>query len=161
VWASVLPRLSFKPEDGDWRSRWSASSISGRSRASLCVQILDHPPPVSAAVLLRLTRARSCWSQRDWVSDARVNALYSGPTTAIGLLTSVPSSALADMLRTADDVGLRPESTLPARPVSKAPSKRDFGRRLCWPFASEPKQLGKLSLVARKGRGRREESGCL
>jgi exodeoxyribonuclease VII large subunit len=98
VWASTLARLSFVPEEGDGvvvvgrLNFWSA-------RASLSVQVLDLRPGLSA-VLRQFERVRALLEPEGLFDRARKRPLPAMPAR-IALLTSVPSSALADMLRTA------------------------------------------------------------
>ncbi len=98
VWASTLARLSFVPEEGDGvvvvgkMNFWTA-------RASLTVQVLDLRPGLTA-VLRQFEQARSQLEPEGLFAAERKRPLPALPRR-IALLTSVPSSALADMLRTA------------------------------------------------------------
>ena len=98
VWASKLAQLSYKPKDGDGvtvvgkLNFWSA-------RASLTVQALDIRPSLST-VLRDFERVRQLLEQEGVIDSSRQRPLPSQPSS-IAVLTSVPSSALADMLRTA------------------------------------------------------------
>lgn len=98
VWASQLSRLSHQPAEGDGvlvvgkLNFWAA-------RASLCVQVLDLRPSLSA-VLRRFEEVRQRLEPEGLLDPARKRPLPPLPA-AIALLTSSPSSALADMLRTA------------------------------------------------------------
>lgn len=98
VWASSLARLSFVPEEGDGvvvvgkLNFWTA-------RASLTVQVLDLRPGLTA-VLRQFERVRSQLEPEGLFAVERKRPLPTLPGR-IALLTSVPSSALADMLRTA------------------------------------------------------------
>ena len=98
VWASQLGKLSFVPEDGDGvvvvgkLNFWS-------SRASLCVQALDIRPSLSS-VLRQFEQVRERLAAEGLLDPARKRPLPPFPRR-IALLTSRPSSALADMLRTA------------------------------------------------------------
>jgi exodeoxyribonuclease VII large subunit len=98
VWASQLPRLSYRPEEGD------GVVVVGKlnfwaSRASLVVQILDLRPSLTS-VLRRFERVRVELAAEGLFDSERKRSLPETPRR-IALLTSVPSSALADMLRTA------------------------------------------------------------
>ncbi|MFZ9462547.1 MAG: exodeoxyribonuclease VII large subunit, partial [Vulcanococcus sp.] len=96
VWASQLSRLSHQPQEGDGvvvvgkLNFWSA-------RASLCVQVLDLRPSLSA-VLRRFEQVRQTLEPEGLLDPSRRRPLPLLPA-AIALLTSAPSSALADMLR--------------------------------------------------------------
>ncbi len=98
VWASSLARLSFVPEEGDGvvvvgkLNFWTA-------RASLTVQVLDLRPGLTA-VLRQFERVRCQLEPEGLFAAERKRPLPTLPGR-IALLTSVPSSALADMLRTA------------------------------------------------------------
>ena len=98
VWASQVPKLSFMPSDGDGvvvvgkLNFWAA-------RASLNVQVLDLRPSLSS-VLRRFERVRQQLEPEGLLDPGRKRPLPESPAR-IALLTSVPSSALADMLRTA------------------------------------------------------------
>jgi exodeoxyribonuclease VII large subunit len=98
VWASQVSRLSFLPSDGDGvlvvgkLNFWAA-------RASLNVQVLDLRPSLSS-VLRRFERVRQQLEPEGLLASERKRPLPASPGR-IALLTSVPSSALADMLRTA------------------------------------------------------------
>ena len=98
VWASKLAQLSYRPEDGD------GVTVVGKlnfwaARASLTVQALDIRPSLST-VLRDFERVRQLLEQQGVIDPNRQRRLPSQPST-IAVLTSVPSSALADMLRTA------------------------------------------------------------
>jgi exodeoxyribonuclease VII large subunit len=100
VWASQLARLSFRPEDGD------GVTVVGKlnfwvARAALSVQILDVRPSLSS-VLRRFERVRETLQGTGLFAASRKRPLPAIPEV-IALLTSVPSSALADMLRTASE----------------------------------------------------------
>ena len=100
VWASQLSKLSVQPSEGD------GVLVVGKlnfwaSRASLCVQILDIRPSLSA-VLRQFERVRDLLEPEGLLAPQRKRALPAMPE-AIALLTSSPSSALADMLRTAQE----------------------------------------------------------
>jgi exodeoxyribonuclease VII large subunit len=98
VWASTIDRLSFVPEEGD------GVVVVGKlnfwaTRANLTVQVLDLRPGLTA-VLRQFERVRALLEPEGWFEAARKRPLPALPRR-IALLTSVPSSALADMLRTA------------------------------------------------------------
>ncbi|MEB3332537.1 MAG: exodeoxyribonuclease VII large subunit [Synechococcaceae cyanobacterium] len=98
IWASQLQKLAFQPSDGDGvlvvgkLNFWQA-------RASLSVQILDLRPSLTA-VLRRFETVRAQLEPEGLFEPTRKRPLPLEPAR-IALLTSVPSSALADMLRTA------------------------------------------------------------
>ena len=100
VWASRLSRLPFIPEEGDGvvvvgkLNFWAA-------RATVSVQILDLRPSLSA-VLRQFERVRALLAPEGLLEPERKRPLPPFPSR-IAILTSVPSSALADMLRTAKE----------------------------------------------------------
>lgn len=98
VWASQLPRLSHQPSDGD------GVVVVGKlnfwaNRASLSVQVLDLRPSLST-VLRQFERVSQLLEVEGLLDPARKRPLPETPRQ-IAVLTSVPSSALADLLRTA------------------------------------------------------------
>ncbi len=100
IWASQLQKLSFVPEEGDGvvvvgkLNFWAA-------QARLTVQILDVRPSLTA-VLRQFERVRCLLAPEGLFDPERRRPLPPWPGR-IALLTSVPSSALADMLRTAKE----------------------------------------------------------
>ena len=100
VWASQLNKLSHQPQEGD------GVVVVGKlnfwaTRASLCVQVLDLRPSLST-VLLRFEQVRQQLEPEGLFAPERKRPLPAMPA-AVALLTSSPSSALADMLRTAQE----------------------------------------------------------
>ena len=100
VWSSQRERLSYQPREGD------GVLVVGKlnfwaSRANLCVQILDIRPALSA-VLRQFERVCAVLEPEGLLAAERKRDLPEMPA-AIALMTSVPSSALADMLRTAQE----------------------------------------------------------
>lgn len=98
IWASQLQKLSFVPQEGDGvvvvgkLNFWAA-------RASLTVQVLDVRPSLTT-VLRQFEQVRSRLEPEGLFELERKRPLPPWPQR-IALLTSVPSAALADMLRTA------------------------------------------------------------
>ncbi|SBO44774.1 exodeoxyribonuclease VII large subunit [Cyanobium sp. NIES-981] len=98
VWASQRQKLTVEPAEGDGvvvvgkLNFWAA-------RASLCVQVLDLRPSLSS-VMRRFERVYGELVAEGLFEASRKRALPQAPGR-IALLTSAPSSALADMLRTA------------------------------------------------------------
>ena len=98
AWASQLPRLSHQPSDGD------GVVVIGKlnfwaNRASLSVQVLDMRPSLST-VLRRFEQVSQLLQAEGLLEPARKRPLPPLPAR-IAILSSVPSSALADLLRTA------------------------------------------------------------
>ena len=97
VWASRLAQLSYRPMDGD------GVTVVGKlnfwaARASITVQALDIRPSLST-VLRQFEQVRQRLEEQGVINPGRRRPLKRQPST-LALLTSVPSSALADMLRT-------------------------------------------------------------
>jgi len=98
IWASQLQKLPFLPEEGD------GVVVVGRlnfwtAQARLTIQILDLRPSLTA-VLRQFERVRALLAGEGLFDPERKRPLPAWPSR-IALLTAVPSSALADMLRTA------------------------------------------------------------
>ena len=152
VWASKLAQLSYKPKDGDGvtvvgkLNFWSA-------RASLTVQALDIRPSLST-VLRDFERVRQLLEQEGVIDSSRQRPLPSQPSS-IAVLTSVPSSALADMLRTAAERWPLTQLIVVPIPVqgSVAPSIISTLEAL----AERTAELGLQALVLARGGGSRED----
>ena len=99
-WASRLNQLDYVPADGD------GITVVGKlnfwaARASLAVQAIDIRPSLST-VERRFEAVKALLASEGLIDPAARRQLPLVPTR-IALLTSVPSSALADMLRTAKE----------------------------------------------------------
>jgi len=98
AWASKLRQLDYIPGDGDGvlvvgkLNFWAA-------RATLALQVLDLRPSLTT-VLRRFEAVRTQLLDEGVIDPSRHRPLPTHPRR-IALLTSAPSSALADMLRTA------------------------------------------------------------
>ncbi len=97
-WASRLNQLDYVPADGD------GITVVGKlnfwaARASLAVQTIDIRPSLST-VERRFEAVKALLASEGLIDPAARRQLPLVPSR-IALLTSVPSSALADMLRTA------------------------------------------------------------
>ncbi|WP_320673518.1 exodeoxyribonuclease VII large subunit [Prochlorococcus sp. MIT 1341] len=100
VWSSRLNQLNYKPNDGD------GVTVIGKlnfwtTRATLNVQILDIRPNLST-VLRQFEIVRDLLLRDGVINEATKKSLPKYPR-AIAILTSAPSSALADMIKTASD----------------------------------------------------------
>ena len=99
-WASRLNQLNYVPADGD------GITVVGKlnfwaARASLAVQAIDIRPSLST-VERRFEAVKALLASEGLIDPAARRQLPLVPTR-VALLTSVPSSALADMLRTASE----------------------------------------------------------
>ncbi|MEY2644928.1 MAG: exodeoxyribonuclease large subunit [Cyanobacteriota bacterium] len=152
VWASQLSRLSHQPQEGDGvvvvgkLNFWAA-------RASLCVQVLDLRPSISA-VLRRFEQVRQTLEPEGLFDPNRRRPLPVLPA-AIALLTSSPSSALADMLRTAGERWPITRIHVVPIPVQGA-VEGQIRLRLAHVIAAAP-ELGLEAIVLARGGGSRED----
>ncbi|MEB3317540.1 MAG: exodeoxyribonuclease VII large subunit [Cyanobacteriota bacterium] len=152
IWASQLRKLAFVPEDGD------GVTVVGKlnfwtARAALSVHILDVRPSLTA-VMRRFELVRSRLAPEGLFDPDRKRPLPPWPER-IALLTSVPSSALADMLRTVRERW--PLTTLVIVPV---PVQGAVEARLCEVIerlAAQAEPLGLEALVVARGGGSRED----
>lgn len=152
VWASQLPKLQHRPEDGDGVVLVGKLNF-WNSRASLCIQVLDIRPSLSR-VLRDFEAVRSKLTPEGLFEPERKRPLPAEPRR-VALLTSVPSSALADMLRTAAERW--PAATLIVVPV---PVQGPVEARLCQAVervGEEAATLGLEALVLARGGGSRED----
>ena len=152
VWASKLAQLSYQPKDGD------GVTVVGKlnfwaARASLTVQALDIRPSLGT-VLRDFERVRQLLEQQGVIDPSRQKPLPSQPS-AIAVLTSVPSSALADMLRTAAERWPMTQLIVVPIPVqgSVAPTIISTLENL----AERSTELGLQALVLARGGGSRED----
>ena len=152
VWASKLAQLSYQPKDGD------GVTVVGKlnfwaARASLTVQALDIRPSLGT-VLRDFERVRQLLEQQGVIDPSRQRPLPSQPS-AIAVLTSVPSSALADMLRTAAERWPLTQLIVVPIPVqgSVAPTIISTLENL----AERSTELGLQALVLARGGGSRED----
>ncbi len=100
VWSSRLQNCGFIPKEGD------GIVIVGKLnfweiRATLVVQVLDMRPSIST-VLRQFEIVKALMMKEGWLDESLKKSLPSYPKS-VAILTSVPSSALADMLRTAQE----------------------------------------------------------
>ena len=152
IWASQLRKLAFVPEDGD------GVTVVGKlnfwtARAALSVQILDVRPSLTA-VMRRFETVRARLAPEGLFDQDRKRPLPAWPTR-IALLTSVPSSALADMLRT-----VRERWPLTRLLVVPVPVQGAVEGRLCEAIerlAAQVEPLGLEALVVARGGGSRED----
>ena len=152
AWASLLPRLSFRPDDGD------GVTVVGKlnfwpARGSLCVQVLDIRPSLSS-VLRRFEQARERLLTTGLFAAERKRPLPERPAV-IALLTSVPSSALADMLCTAAERWPAARIILLPIPV-QGPVEAEICRAVR-AIGTRAATLGVEAIVLARGGGSRED----
>ncbi len=152
AWASQLRQLRHRPEDGD------GVTVVGKlnfwtARASLNVQVLDIRPSLST-VLRQFELVRRRLEEAVLIDSARRRPLPRQPQT-LAVLTSVPSSALADMLRTATERW--PLTRLLVVPIPVQGSVATRIREVLGRLAKEAGSLGLDALVLARGGGSRED----
>ncbi|MFL0747398.1 MAG: exodeoxyribonuclease VII large subunit, partial [Prochlorococcus sp.] len=152
AWASKLQQLTYRPAEGD------GVTVVGKlnfwaARATLSVQVIDLRPALST-VLRQYEIVKTLLEKEGVINDFRRRALPKHPA-AIAILTSVPSSALADMLRTAKERW--PLTRLLIIPI---PVQGDVAKKIqsvLRSLAREHQQLGIESIVLARGGGSRED----
>ena len=152
AWASQLRQLRYRPEDGD------GVTVVGKlnfwaARASLNVQVLDIRPSLST-VLRQFELVRRRLEEAGLLDVTRRRPLPRQPRT-LAVLTSVPSSALADMLRTASERW--PMTRLLVVPIPVQGSVAARIREVLGRLAEEASTLGLDALVLARGGGSRED----
>ena len=152
AWASQLRQLRYRPEDGD------GVTVVGKlnfwaARASLNVQVLDIRPSLST-VLRQFELVRRRLEEAGLLDVTRRRPLPRQPRT-LAVLTSAPSSALADMLRTASERW--PMTRLLVVPIPVQGSVAARIREVLGRLAEEASTLGLDALVLARGGGSRED----
>ena len=152
AWASKLKQLDYVPADGE------GVTVVGKlnfwaARATLAVQVLDLRPSLNT-VLRRFETVRALLEAEGVIDPLRRRPLPTAPRR-VAVLTSVPSSALADMLRTARERW--PLSELLVVPI---PVQGDVSNRICsvlQQLREAPEALQADALVLARGGGSRED----
>jgi len=152
AWASKLKQLDYVPADGE------GVTVVGKlnfwaARATLAVQVLDLRPSLNT-VLRRFEAVRALLEAEGVIDPLRRRPLPTSPRR-VAVLTSVPSSALADMLRTARERW--PLSELLVVPI---PVQGDVSNRICsvlQQLRDAPEALQADALVLARGGGSRED----
>ena len=152
AWASKLKQLDYVPADGE------GVTVVGKlnfwaARATLAVQVLDLRPSLNT-VLRRFEAVRALLEAEGVIDPLRRRPLPTAPRR-VAVLTSVPSSALADMLRTARERW--PLSELLVVPI---PVQGDVSNRICsvlQQLREAPEALQADALVLARGGGSRED----
>jgi len=154
IWASQLRQLAYVPDDGD------GVVVVGRlnfwtARANLTVQVLDVRPSLGA-VLRQFERVRALLEPEGLLDPGRKRPLPRFPRR-IALLTSVPSSALADMLRTARERWTATGVLVVPIPVQGGGESQI--REAIEAVGARADQLQLEALVLARGGGSREDLG--
>ena len=152
IWSSQLQKLSFVPQEGDGvvvvgkLNFWAA-------RASLNVQVLDVRPSLTT-VLRQFEQVRRRLEPEGLFDPERKRALPPWPRR-IALLTSVPSAALADMLRTARERW--PATDLLVVPIPVQGNVESQIASAIETLCARAASLGIEALVLARGGGSRED----
>ena len=152
VWASQLRQIRFRPEDGD------GVTVVGKlnfwaARANLTVQVLDIRPSLTT-VMREFERVRRLLEDEEVIQPERARPLPQRPRT-VAVLTSVPSSALADMLRTARERWPLTRLLVVPIPVQGAVNERI--ETVLNHLAEQAETLALDALVLARGGGSRED----
>jgi len=152
VWASQLRQIRFRPEDGD------GVTVVGKlnfwaARANLTVQVLDIRPSLTT-VMREFERVRRLLEDEELIQPERARSLPQRPRT-VAVLTSVPSSALADMLRTARERWPLTRLLVVPIPVQGAVNERI--ETVLNHLAEQAETLALDALVLARGGGSRED----
>jgi exodeoxyribonuclease VII large subunit len=152
IWASQIAKLSYLPQDGD------GVVVVGKlnfwaNRANLSVQVLDVRPSLSS-VLRQFEQVKQRLEPEGLFEPSRKCALPAA-ARGVALLTSVPSSALADMLRTAAERW--PGTRLLVVPI---PVQGQVELRICQALEATWRRAGAEgieAIVLARGGGSRED----
>ncbi len=152
VWSSQLQKIAFRPSEGD------GIVVVGKLnfwelRANLVVQVLDLRPSIST-VLRQFEIVKALLLKEGLIDVGRRRALPGYPKS-IGILTSVPSSALSDMLRTAKERW--PLTRLFIIPISVQGSGAKKIQSVLKSLSSSLKVLAIEAIVIARGGGSRED----
>ena len=152
VWASQLRQIRYRPDDGD------GVTVVGKlnfwaARANLTVQVLDIRPSLTT-VMREFERVRRLLEGEQVIHPSHTRPLPQRPRT-VAVLTSVPSSALADMLRTARERWPLTRLLVVPIPVQGAVNER-IGTVLNH-LADRADTLALDALVLARGGGSRED----
>ena len=151
-WASRLNQLDFTPADGDGITVVGKLNFWG-ARASLAVQAIDLRPSLTT-VERRFEAVKALLTSEGVINPSTRRSLPPIPRR-IALLTSAPSSALADMLRTASERWPLTELLVVPIPVQGA-----VAAQICAVLEQLSKaqsQLNLDALVLARGGGSRED----
>ncbi len=152
AWASKLKQLNYVPADGE------GVTVVGKlnfwaARATLAVQVLDMRPSLST-VLRRFEAVKAQLESEGLINPARQRTLPTAPKR-LAILTSVPSSALADMLRTARERW--PLTDLLVVPIPVQGDVSDRINAVLQSLRQAPPSLQVDALVLARGGGSRED----
>ena len=152
VWASILRKINYLPKEDD------GVVIVGKlnfwvARASLNVQILDIRPSIST-VLRKFEVVRGRLENEGLFDESRKRNLPLFPS-CIAILTSVPSSAFADIMRTTQE--LWPLTKLLIIPIPVQGEVAKFVDSIIQNLVINQRRLGFEAVVIARGGGSRED----
>ncbi|KZR78597.1 exodeoxyribonuclease VII large subunit [Prochlorococcus marinus] len=152
AWASKLQQLTYRPAEGD------GVTVVGKlnfwaTRASLAVQVIDMRPSLST-VLRQFEIVKARLLKEGIIDESKRKALPKYPEV-IAILTSVPSSALADMLRTAKERWPLTQLLIIPIPVQGGVAKQI--QSVLRSLANQHDELGIAAIVLARGGGSRED----
>ncbi len=152
IWSSTLSKLNFRPVEQD------GVEIIGKlnfweTRANLVVQVLNIKPSIST-VLRKFEIVKGLLIKEGLISEDRRKRLPKYPKV-IAILTSVPSSALADMLRTAKERW--PLAKLLVFPTPMQGKVANKIQNILQKVVSVKDELGIEAIVLARGGGSRED----
>ncbi|KGG11573.1 Exodeoxyribonuclease VII large subunit [Prochlorococcus marinus str. SS51] len=152
IWSSSLKNISFRPVEEDGVELLGKLNF-WQNRATLVVQVIQIRPTLST-VLRQFEVVRSLLVNEGLIADERRRPLPRFPS-AIAIFTSVPSSAYADMLRTAKERWPLTKLLVVAIPVQGEVSVKI--REALSKLADSYLHLGVQALVLARGGGSRED----
>ena len=152
IWSSQLSKIHYKPNQED------GVLIIGKlnfweAQARLTINVINLKPSIST-VLRKFEVVKKILTQDGLINENKKRTLPSFPES-IAILTSIPSSALADILRTAKERW--PMTKLFIIPI---PVQGDFSSKIVTTLRSLSdayKKLGIEALVLARGGGSRED----
>ncbi len=152
IWSSKLKTLNFRPNESDGVLVIGKLNF-WKARASLAIQVLDIRPSLST-VLRKFEVVRTLLMEEGLIDEARRRPLPTCPN-CIAILTSSPSSALADILRTGKERW--PLTQLIVVPI---PVQGDVANKIRFALQKILKYQTKFSfeaIVLARGGGNRED----
>ena len=152
IWSSRLQKIKYKPAEGD------GVIVVGKlnfweTRSTLSIQILDIRPSLST-VLRKFEVVSEILRREGLIDENRKRSLPQYPNS-IAVLTSVPSSALADILRTAKESW--PLTTLFVVPIPVQGSVANQIKESLHLLASKCLQIRLDAVLIARGGGSRED----
>ena len=100
AWSSIIPSFSYLPKDGDWIFVIGKVNFWTK-RATLNVQVFDIRPSLKT-VMRKFEEVKKRLDEENIFDVSKKRKLPKFPLS-VAILTSVPSSALSDILKTASE----------------------------------------------------------